>query len=82
MSHNHDHGDHEHGHDHAHDHTDTGGLSDNVFVHIDRDNVVALNSNGEGKGVIKPWNERLDERVVSICYSLRRYRLCLLATVY
>ena len=72
MSHNHDHGDHDHGHDHEHTHTDTGGLSDNVFMHIDRDNVIALNSTGEGKGVIKPWDERLDERVVSICSCLRR----------
>ena len=83
MSHNHDHGDHEHGHDHEHAHTDTGGLSDNVYMHIDRDNVIALNSNGEGKGVIKPWDERLDERVVSICSCLRRYWLYLyLHTVY
>ncbi|KAF8501470.1 DUF1000-domain-containing protein [Russula emetica] len=63
MSHNHDHGDHAHGHDHEHDHPDTGGPSDNVFIHIDRDNVIALNSIGEGKQVIKPWDERLDERV-------------------
>jgi len=63
MSHNHDHdcGDHAHSHDHTQ--TDASGPSDNVFVHIDRDNVVALNSIGEGKEVIKPWNERLDERV-------------------
>ncbi|KAI0297300.1 PITH domain-containing protein [Multifurca ochricompacta] len=40
----------------------TNGPSDNVFVHIDRDNVIALNSIGEGKEVIKPWNERLDEQ--------------------
>jgi hypothetical protein len=69
MSHNHDHdhncGDHAHSHDHGH--ADTSGPSDNVFVHIDRDNVIALNSTGEGKQVIKPWNERLDEQVVSIC---------------
>ena len=67
----HDHGGHEHGHDHAH--TDTGGHSDNVYVHIDRDNVVALNSIGEGKQVIKPWDERLDEQVVSICLRVRRH---------
>ena len=67
MSHNHDH-DHNCGdHAHDHDHTDIGGPSDNVFMHIDRDNVIALNSIGEGKQVIKPWNERLDEQVVSIC---------------
>jgi len=34
-----------------------------VFAHIDRDNVIALNSTGEGKLVIKPWDERLDEQV-------------------
>jgi ABC-type Zn2+ transport system substrate-binding protein/surface adhesin len=69
MSHNHDHdhGDHTHDHDHDHTHPDTGGPSDNVFMHIDRDNVIALNSIGEGKQVIKPWDERLDERVVSLC---------------
>jgi hypothetical protein len=72
MSHNHDHGDHAHGHDHAHDHPDTGGPSDNVFIHIDRDNVIALNSIGEGKQVIKPWDERLDEQVVSICTWIGR----------
>ena len=72
MSHNHDHGDHDHDHDHAHDHPDSGGPSDNVFGHIDRDNVIALNSIGEGKQVIKPWDERLDERVVSICAYIRR----------
>ncbi|KAH9972739.1 DUF1000-domain-containing protein [Lactifluus volemus] len=65
MSHNHDHGDNcgDHAHSHDHTHTDAGGPSDNVFVHIDRDNVVALNSIGEGKVVIKPWNERLDEEM-------------------
>jgi hypothetical protein len=73
MSHNHHHGDHAHGDDHDHDHADTGKHSDNLFVHIDRDNVVALNSIGEGKQVIKPWDERLDERVVSICSWVRRY---------
>ena len=61
MSHNHDHGDHAHDHDHDHAHPDTGGTSDNVFIHVDRDNVIALNSIGEGKQVIKPWDQRLDE---------------------
>ncbi len=41
-------------------------------MHIDRDNVIALNSTSEGKEVIKPWDERLDERVVSICALMRR----------
>jgi len=69
MSHNHDNGhncgDHAHDHDHTQNHN--SGPSDNVFVHIDRDNVIALNSTGEGKLVIKPWDERLDEQVVGIC---------------
>jgi hypothetical protein len=83
MSHNHDHGDHAHDQDHDHAHPDTGGPSDNVFIHIDRDNVIALNSIGEGKQVIKPWDERLDEREVSICPSIRRQPvLHLLVTVY
>ena len=72
MSHNHNHGDHAHDHDHDHAHPDTGEPSDNVFIHIDRDNVIVLNSIGEGKQVIKPWDERLDERVVSICALIRR----------
>ncbi|KAH9999195.1 DUF1000-domain-containing protein [Russula compacta] len=66
MSHNHDHshncGDHAHSHDNTQGHTNSGGFSDNVFAHIDRDNVTALNSTGEGKEVIKPWNERGDEQ--------------------
>jgi hypothetical protein len=74
MSHNHHH-DHNCGdHAHGHDHTDIGGPSDNMFMHIDRDNVIALNSIGEGKQVIKPWNERLDEQVVSICQSEMKKR--------
>ncbi|KAI0278020.1 galactose-binding domain-like protein [Russula aff. rugulosa BPL654] len=59
MSHNHDHGDHAHDHDHDHAHPNTGGPSDNVFIHIDRDNVIALNSIGEAKQVINPWDERV-----------------------
>ena len=79
MSHSHDHGDHAHDHDHGHAHPNTGGPSDNVFIYIDRDNVIALNSIGEAKQVINPW----DERVVSICASIRRQPvLQLLVTVY
>jgi len=67
MSHhdNHDHscGEHAHGDDHSHNHTSNGGPSDNLFAHIDRDNVVALNSVDGGSKVIKPWDERLDEQV-------------------
>ncbi|KAI0049010.1 DUF1000-domain-containing protein [Auriscalpium vulgare] len=64
MSHNHDHGSHaDHGHDHDHDHADEGGPQDNLYIHIDRQNVVALNALGEGHEVIKPWHQRLDEQV-------------------
>ncbi|KAF8920120.1 galactose-binding domain-like protein [Mucidula mucida] len=60
--HNHDdHCSHEaHDHDHDHDDADTGP-NDNLYMHIDRDNVVALNGEGDGRGVIKPWHERANE---------------------
>src|SRR6266702_6875397 len=66
-NHGHNCGEHAHGddHDHAHDHTSNSGPSDNLFAHIDRDNVVALNSVHGGSEVIKPWDERMDEQVVS-----------------
>lgn len=75
MSHNHNH-DHSHScndeshshddHDHDHSHSsEATGPQDNLYIHIDRSNVVALNATGEGKEVIKPWHERLDEEVVS-----------------
>jgi hypothetical protein len=63
--HGHNCGEHAHDGDHAHDHTSNGGPSDNLFAHIDRDNVVALNSVSGGSQVIKPWDERMDEQVVS-----------------
>jgi len=67
MSHNHNNhehcGDESHDHDHDHDHSSqASGPQGNLFIHIDRDNVVALNASGEGRVVIKPWNERLDEQ--------------------
>ncbi|KAI0028976.1 galactose-binding domain-like protein [Vararia minispora EC-137] len=53
---------HDHGHEHDHDHDmPGGGPQDNLFVHIDRENVVALNSTSQGSTVIKPWHERTDE---------------------
>ncbi|KAI0926421.1 hypothetical protein AcW1_008601 [Taiwanofungus camphoratus] len=66
MSHNHtlencyDEG---HSHGHHHDIPEAQGHRDNLFSHIDRDNVVALNVQSPGKGpeVIKPWHERQDE---------------------
>lgn len=76
MPHNDDHGhncgEHAHDGDHSHDHSSNGGgPSDNLFVHIDRDNVVALNSVSGGSQVIKPWDERMDELVVSLSPGAR-----------
>ena len=70
MPHNDDHGHNcgEHSHDHS---SNGGGPSDNLFVHIDRDNVVALNSVSGGSQVIKPWDERMDELVVSLSPGAR-----------
>ncbi|KAG6911690.1 hypothetical protein DXG01_007940 [Tephrocybe rancida] len=63
--HSHDHGscgDESHDHDHDHDTSDLGP-QDNLYIHIDRPNVAALNTNGSGQEVIKPWHQRLDESV-------------------
>ncbi|KZV72665.1 DUF1000-domain-containing protein [Peniophora sp. CONT] len=64
MPHDHHHHDascgHEHDHDHDHD-VPGGGPQDNLFAHIDRENVVALNSTDPGSIIIKPWHERTDE---------------------
>jgi hypothetical protein len=69
--HGHNCGEHAHDGDHDHDHASNGGPSDNLFAHIDRDNVVALNSVSGGSQVIKPWDERMDEQVVSILPGAR-----------
>jgi hypothetical protein len=68
MSHNHhDHNCSDESHHHDHDHDDHDSLStgaqDNLFAHIDRDNVIALNASDdcEGSDVIKPWHERASE---------------------
>ncbi|KAK7454561.1 hypothetical protein VKT23_011313 [Stygiomarasmius scandens] len=65
MPHQHDHNCNHESHDHDHEHSDTSGLGpqDNLFMHIDRDNVLALNANDENQGsdVIKPWHLRLSE---------------------
>ena len=72
MSHHCDHESNEHDHDgnHSHDNPDAGP-QDNLYQHIDRDNVIALNA-GDGRGpeVIKPWHERNDANLV--CESARR----------
>ena len=59
------------GHDiESHDHDqDAAGPQDNLYMHIDRSNVVALNTVQEGSVVIKPWHQRLDETKVSSIYD-------------
>jgi len=55
-----------------HDSLDALGFQDNLFAHIDRPNVVALNANGNGdaQDLIKPWHARLDETQVR-CMVIR-----------
>ena len=61
MSHHHD-GSCGHEDDHDHDHSTSDlGPQDNLFTHIDLQNVVAFNTSSQGSEVIKPWHERLDE---------------------
>lgn len=50
------------------------GTQDFLYSRVDRDKVVALNSEGEGKIVIRPWDEREQEDEVRFSwysYSLR-----------
>ena len=65
-NHGHNCGDHAHADDHAH--SNTGSNGDNLYAHIDRSNVVALNSIHGGSEVIKPWDERMDEQVVGLSF--------------
>lgn len=66
MSHN-GHCSHEqHNHDHDHDHTPESTDSDNLYSYIDHPNVQILNA-VDGAKILKPWNQRLDESVVSTC---------------
>ena len=60
----HDHGDHHHDHDHSHESNTDLGPNDSLYERIDRDNVVALNTDGAGSTVIKPWHLRKDENEV------------------
>ena len=66
---------HEHhescGHDHDHDSSEVLGFQDNLFPHIDRPNVVALNANGNPQDLIKPWHTRLDESQVR-CMAIHK----------
>ncbi|OSC98511.1 DUF1000-domain-containing protein [Trametes coccinea BRFM310] len=66
MSHNHSHGgcgDESHDHDHDHGLPEEIGHRDNLYARVDRANVVALNAEDpeKGPGIIKPWDQRLDE---------------------
>ena len=75
MAHNHSHGGGCHDeHDHGHDHELPEGVGhrDNLYARIDRANVVAMNAEEPGKGpeVIKPWDKRLDEEVVSASFYI------------
>jgi hypothetical protein len=66
MSHNsHGHCDDEHhGHDHGHDHTPESQGSDNLYSYIDHPNVRIFNAVDDAK-ILKPWDQRLDEDIVS-----------------
>jgi hypothetical protein len=76
MPHEHDEscGHEAHDDDHEHDNSNAGP-SDNLFMRIDRSNVTALNSNGQGPEVIKPWHERLDETKVPLAFPLCNFYL-------
>jgi hypothetical protein len=65
MPHDHSHscGDGCNDHDHI---PEVQGHRDNLYSRIDRDNIVAFNTEGLPSSIIKPWHERADEQVV--CY--------------
>ncbi|KAG0241261.1 hypothetical protein BGW41_006115 [Actinomortierella wolfii] len=67
-AHDHDHHHHGHdGHDHSHDRSpDEGLVHESLFSKIDRDNVVCLNESepGQGKSILKPWTDRMDDSKV------------------
>ena len=69
---------HEHhescGHDHDHESPEALGFQDNLFSHIDRANVVALNASGNAPDIIKPWHNRLDESQVR-CIAIHKRTL-------
>ena len=64
CGHQHDGGCAHNGHDHDHGSSVDVGPNDNLYPYIDRANVVALNTTGEGSSIIKPWHERTNEDVV------------------
>jgi hypothetical protein len=55
---------HDHDHDHDHDHVPESSTSDNLYSYIDHPNVRVLNAVEDVK-ILKPWDQRLDESVVS-----------------
>ena len=68
---------HDHGHggcgDDAGEHelpANVLGYQDNLYNQIDRAHVVALNANGRGETVIKPWSERNDETSVRVSFII------------
>ncbi|KAI0762042.1 hypothetical protein BC629DRAFT_984614 [Irpex lacteus] len=63
MPHDHSHGCGGECHDHDHI-PEAQGHRDNLYSRIDRDNIVALNAEGNPSAIIKPWHERLDEGAV------------------
>jgi len=71
-AHAHGHG-HGHGHDdHDHDHDeapDSDLVHESLYQRIDHDNVVCLNESelGQGRDVLKPWHEKMDDTKVIIC---------------
>lgn len=64
MPHEHHHGCGHDAHDHDHDQIDDLGPQDSLFNQIDRENIVALNGDGDPSVLVKPWHERLDETKV------------------
>lgn len=72
----HDHGSHDH--DHDHDHPSSTGPGDNLYPHIDMQNVTVLNISEDTSDnkILKPWHERQDETVVNnIAFSSSFYVL-------
>ncbi|KAF9977840.1 hypothetical protein BGZ73_004753 [Actinomortierella ambigua] len=67
-AHDHDHSHDGHdGHDHSHDRSpDEDLVHGSLFGKIDRDLVVCLNERepGQGKAVLKPWTEKMDDTKV------------------
>jgi hypothetical protein len=73
-AHDHDHEHHEHGPNDSHDQI---GQGDWLYTKIDREHVKAYNSDHDGANVVKPYDERMDEQVVSsLAVPSRDVRRC------